>query len=262
MRRLIAQKRARPGDGQDMLAILLAAHDEDGSQFTEDDLLANVMLLFSAGHETTANALTWTLFLLAQHSAVMANLYDELDGHAPDGEELQRLPLLEQVIQESMRRLPAVPWIPRVVARPVEMGGYLCPAGTEVIVSLYHTHRISDLYTEPQRFRPERWQTAQPGPYGYAPFAAGSRTCIGASFAMVEMKIVLAMILQRFRLEPVPNHKVDRLITATLAPKGELPMVVRQDGQWQRGAESVRGNIRQMVTFPDTAMTQPKQLEP
>jgi len=217
-------------------------------------LLGHVGSPFAAGHETSGNALTWTLLLLSQHPQVASDLVDELEGELrgepPTVEQLGRLPLLENVLKESMRIIPPAPVTWRRAAHSIEVGGYEIPEGTEVYASIYETHHMPELYPEPERFDPGRWETTDPGTYEYIPFNAGPRRCIGASFAMMEIKVVLAVLLRRYRLESLPQ-KVDRFGFPVISPKGGLQMVVhRQDRRFGRGVGGIRGNVREMVKLP------------
>ena len=253
MRGIIRSKQASDRDNGDVLSMLIKARDaETGMTLSEDELLGHVSVIFSAGHETSANALTWTLFLLSQHPEVAADLLDELDtvlqGNAPTVEQLQQLPLLERVIKESMRILTPVPWNARVTSQPTVLGGYEIPTGTEIWASIYYTHRDSDIYPEPQKFNPQRWENLQVDNFQYNPFSAGSRKCIGAGFAMMEIKIVLAMLLQKFRFQCLPQQKITCKALIVLAPKGGLPMLIHhQDRDFSKGVGGLRGNIRGMV---------------
>jgi len=252
LKSMIEAKRAHGSDQGDVLSLLVHTVEEDGTKMSEDELIGQANLLFLAGHETTANALTWTLFLLAQHPEVMRDLYDELhgtlQGAAPQPAQLPRLPLLEQVIKESMRLLPPVPLLSRTCMEPVTLGKYPLPALTEIIISPYLTHREPELYPEPQRFLPRRWESIEPSAYEYLPFGAGSRMCLGAGFAMLESKIVLAMILQRYRLALTPDARIDRFLNITLSPQPGMPMLVHpQDRAFEKSRATVRGNIREMV---------------
>lgn len=255
MRRIIARRRAAGGDTGDVLSMLLAARDEEtGTALTEEEVVSHAGALFAAGHETTANSLAWTLLILSQHPKIAADLLDELDGvlqgDAPGIEQLEKLPLLENVIKESMRVIPVVPNVYRSPGEDVEVGGYVLPAGTEIMTSTYYTHHMPELYAEPEKFDPARWETINPTPYEYSPFSAGPRMCIGATFAMLEMKIVLAMLMQRFRLELPPAQTINRDGFVTMAPTGGLPMTVHaQDRQFTRGVGGVQGNVREMVTL-------------
>ncbi|MDQ3930389.1 MAG: cytochrome P450, partial [Chloroflexota bacterium] len=188
--RAMIRRRRTMGDGAtglDALSMLLQAHDEDGTRLTEDELVGHTTALFVAGHETTASALTWTLFLLAQHPQVLRDLLDELHGKlrgtAPTVEQLNDLPLLDAVIKESMRLLPPGLWFLRVNTAPTAFGQYDIPKGTSILWSPAVVHRRPDLYPEPNAFKPERWSAIDPSPYEYMPFGAGPRRCLGATFA-------------------------------------------------------------------------------
>ena len=237
--------------------MLLHTQDEEsGMQLTEDEILGHMGVFFAAGHETSANTLTWTLLLLAQHPQVAADLLDEVEGvlhgDPPTVEQLQRLPLLDRVVKESMRVLPSAPWNWRVLSQPTEFGGYTLPAGTEIFVSIYHTHHMPDLYPQPEVFDPGRWEHIAPSIFEYQPFSAGPRMCIGASFAIMEIKIILAMLLQRYRLQCLPRPTVNRSGLVVITPKGGLPMSIhQQDRQFTQGVGGIHGNIREMVTLPD-----------
>lgn len=243
----IAQKRTRPDD-TDVLAAMLHVRDEDGSKLSDDEMIGHAFALFVAGHETTSNALAWTVFLLNQHPRVAADLLDELDGvlrgAAPTLDQLSRLPLLEGVIKESLRLLPPAALGMRVTAEPTELGGYALPKDATVIYSEFITHRLPELYPEPDRFKPERWATTNRSTYEFLPFSAGPHMCIGWAFAMQELRIVLAMLMQRYRLAPVPGTRLG--VDIRMTPKPALPMrILPQDRQFQRVA--VRGGIHDLV---------------
>jgi cytochrome P450 len=257
MRELIARKRTAQGQARDVLSMLVQARDEEmGGGLSEDELLGHAGVIFAAGHETSSNALTWTLFLLSQYPQVAADLLNELEsvlhGQAPTVAQLAHLPLLERVIKESMRILSPVPWNGRVTSQPTELGGYFLPSGTEVFVSIYQTHQMPELYPQPEVFRPQRWETLNPTIYEYNPFSAGPRLCIGAGFAMMEIKIVLAMLLQRYRLQLIPKAKIDPVGMIVLSSKqGMLMQLHKQDHQFEQGISGPQGTIRQMVKLPD-----------
>ncbi len=251
LKAMIARKRSGNLAAQrDVIAMLIQARDEEGQGLNDAELIGQANVLFTAGHETSANTLTWTLFLLAQHPQVAADLHDELTsvlgGDAPTVEQLARLPLLERVIKESMRLLPPAVYTGRYSTAPFQMGPYRLPAEQSVVISHYITHHMPQLYPHPERFNPNRWLSCDPSPYEYLPFSAGPRMCIGATFAMMEIKIVLAMLLQRYRLTLRPNAQIDRRVTVTLTPKYGMPMLVApQDRCFVRNP--VRGNIHEMV---------------
>lgn len=252
IRELIARKRAQGANGDDVLSMLLQARDEEGGSMSDAELVGQTNILFVAGHETTTNTLTWTFLLLDQHPEVHGALLEELEGElkgaAPTIEQLERLPLLDRVVKESLRLLPPVPVSFRTSTGPFEMGGHSFPAETQLHYSPYITHRLPDLYPEPERFLPDRWLQADPPVYGYIPFSNGPRRCIGATMALLEAKLTLAMLLPRYRLSVVPGLRVDPLVRATMRPKGGLPMRIHtQDKHFERS--DVRGSIRDIVAL-------------
>jgi cytochrome P450 len=249
IRTLIARKRAAP-EGRDVLTALMRARDEDGNRLSDDDLIGQTNFLFMAGHVTTASALTWTLFLLAQHPTALSNVLDECDGKlhgaAPRMDQMDELPLLEAAIKESMRLLPPVIWWSRISAEPFHLGQYELPRGTQVIHSAFITHHLADCYSQPDRFLPERWLRNTPGPYEYIPFSAGPRMCLGSTFAMIEMKLALSILLQRYQFTLPARARVDFSGMMLSAPKRGLP--VRLDRRGGRAVRSeVRGSIRRVV---------------
>ncbi len=256
MRSIIALKQASGIHGEDILSVLLRIRaDETGLMLSEQELLGHIGLIFTAAHETSSNTLVWTLLLLSQFPNVTAQVLDELEsvlqGDAPTFEQLGRLVLLERVIKESMRLIPTSPLIWKVLTQDAEIGAYTLPAKTVVYNGVYHTQHMPELYPDPNAFQPARWETINPSIAEYSPFGGGSRMCIGASFAMMEMKIVLAMLLLRFRLQLVPNARVDRFGFVTITPKGGLQMVAhKQDRQFKQGVGGIQGNVRQMVHLP------------
>lgn len=256
IREIIAQKKAQSdGEGdQDALSILLHATDEDGGKLSDDELVGQVNLLFIAGHETSANALTFTLLLLSQHPAMMANVQDELEhvlrGDTPTVEQLGKMPLLDAVVKESMRLFPPAAMMNRFATAPFSANGYDFGQHTAVTLSQYITHRMPELYAHPRRFDPSRWEQIQPSAYEYFPFGAGSRMCIGAQFAMMEIKLALAMLLSRYRLALVPNSRLQRTLTVTLGVDGALPMTVHPQDRNFAGSKAVfSGKVRQMVDW-------------
>jgi cytochrome P450 len=250
---MIARRRSDPGRHSDVLSLLMEARDDENYRMSDIELVGQTTILFMAAFETVAAALTWTLFLVAQHPEVMHKLMNEfgavLNGGVPDVAQLGRLDYLDVVIKESMRILPPVPYTIHVTTRKVPLGPYALTHGARVISSHYLTHHLSHLYAEPERFRPERWKQIDPNQYEYLPFSAGPRTCIGAAFAVQFLKISLSMMLQRFRFAVVPGTRIDRIVRITMQPRRGLPMsIFDNDGKFV--ASEVRGQIREMVTLP------------
>jgi cytochrome P450 len=255
LRGVISAHRSIAADRDDILSELLATRDEadaDADALTEDELVGQLFLLFLAGHDTTKSAIAWTLFLPVQHPKVLADVLDELDrtlhGAPPRHDRPNALPLLSRVIKESLRLFPPAPFTGRMTVQPTELHGAALPAGTEVIISPYCLHRDPELYAEPLKFRPERWETLSRTPFEYAPFGAGPRTCIGAGFAMLELTTVLAMLLQRFGLELAPDARIDRKTTVVMTPRYGMPMILRPPGT-VAPVTRVRGNVHEMVSL-------------
>jgi len=252
IRAMLAERRATQTRGPDLLSLLLDTRDDDGVGLTDDELIGQTSFLCMAGHATTASALAWTLLLLDQHPAVAAAVLAELDvvlaGQPPGGPHTSQLPLLERVLKESLRLLPPVLWWSRVSTAACEVGPYRLAAGTRVGYSAFITHRRPELYSQPNRFRPQRWLEEPRGAYEYLPFSAGPRSCLGAAFAMLEMKLVLAVILQRVGLRLRPGARVDRGGLMISQPRPGLPMIVGwRDPSPTRAA--VQGSIRSLVDF-------------
>lgn len=250
VRELIRARQAGPRGAPDVLGRLTQAVDGQGARFTDDELVGQAAFLFMAGHATTASALAWTLLLLCAHPAVTRDLVDELDGVlgglAPDAEKLTALPLLDRVVRESLRLLPPVMWWGKTAAGDVDLGPYRLAAGAQVIFSPYITHRLAELYPDPDRFRPGRWLTLRPGPYEYLPFSAGPRGCLGAGFALMEVKLVLAVLLQRCRPELRPGARIDCGGLMVSQPRPGLPVTLA--GPAGRGPDiELRGGIRHLV---------------
>ncbi|WP_028776083.1 cytochrome P450 [Shimazuella kribbensis] len=249
IRAMIARKRLET-NATDVLASLVQARDEDGTQLSDEELVGHAFTLYVAGHETTANALTWSIFLLSQHPNILTNLLEELDGvlkgSDPTLEKLASLSLLDGVIKESLRLLPPAGIGVRITSRSCELGGFTIPKGTNVFFNQMITHRLPDLYEEPDRFKPERWSSIKRSPYEYLPFSAGQHMCIGWNFATQEMKVVLARLLQRFRFALIPGSKISP--NMMMRPIHGMPMkVVLQDGNFSK--TSVKGKINQYVNL-------------
>ncbi len=192
----IAARRAGDHDRDDVLTMLLDARDEEGEALTDIELRDELMTLLLAGHETTATALSWTLERLVRNPKVLERLQEEIRD--PGEEEAY----LDATIKESLRLRPVISAVGRYLTEPLELGGRLIPAGVHVNPSIYLLHRRPDLYPEPEAFRPERFLDRTPGTYEWIPFGGGVRRCLGASFALYEMRVVLRTILERTTLVP------------------------------------------------------------
>ena len=225
--RMIADRRRTPGDRVDLLSILLQAQDaDDGSRMTDRQVRDEVMTLFLAGHETTAVALSWTWYLLAQHPEVDARLADELGavlaGRPPTVADLPALRYTEMVVKESMRLYPPAYGIARQAAKPTEVAGQAMRAGAFVIMPTWVVHRDVRWFDKPDEFRPERWDgdgARRLHRFAYFPFGGGPRQCIGNTFAMMEAILVVAAIAQRFRVALVPGQSVIPAPYITLRPE-------------------------------------------
>ncbi|MGA2419285.1 MAG: cytochrome P450 [Candidatus Acidiferrum sp.] len=224
--RIIAERRRSRHDTGDLLSMLLAARDEDGSRMTDQQLRDESITLFLAGHETTANALSWTWWLLAQNPAAEKRLHAELDAvlgrRAPTFDDVAKLKYTENVLTESLRLYPPAWGTARVAIEDHEIGGYKVPKGTGVSLAQWVMHRDPRWFDAPEEFRPERWEDglAKRLPrFAYFPFGGGPRQCIGNTFALMEATLVLATIAQRYRFRLVPGHAVVPLASITLRPR-------------------------------------------
>ena len=231
---LIAARRRAGTGGGGILDCLLGARDEEtGEPIDDTQIRDEVVTLMLAGHETSANALAWTLYLLATHPEVEARLTQELDAHlsgAPaTAADLPSVPYLKQVVQESMRIYPPDWGYSRRAEREAEIGGHVLPAKAYVAVVPYALHRHPEFWPHPERFDPDRFhpnRTRARHSYCYLPFGAGPRTCIGAGLAMLETQLVLAQIVQRFKVRVVPEHPVETVARVTLNPRYGLPVTL------------------------------------
>ena len=231
--RMINERRANEKDEGDLLSMLLKARDEDGSQMNDRQLRDEVMTLFLAGHETTALTLSWTWYLLGLHPEVECRFHAEIDEVLGDRvatmTDLAQLKVTEQILKESMRLYPPAYGLGREAIDDCEIGGYSVPAGTQVFMFQWATQRDPRFFGEPLEFKPERWTAefeSQLPKYAYFPFGGGPRACIGASFAMMEMVLVLATIGQQCRLKLVPGHPVETYPAMSLRPKNGVQVIV------------------------------------
>ncbi len=240
--RIIAERRTSGEDRGDLLSMLLMAQDEegDGGRMTDLQVRDEAMTLFLAGHETTAIALTWTWYLLAQHPEIEAKLYAELQDvlaqRPPAVEDFPRLIYTRMVLAESMRLFPPAYVFGRMAVDDYQIGPYYAPAGATLLVSPYILHRMARFYSEPLRFMPERWTAeaeSERHKFAYIPFGGGPRICIGEGFAWMEGVLVLAALAQHWKLRLVPNHPIELQPLITLRPKFGMKMKLerrRRDG--------------------------------
>lgn len=234
--RVIRERREKGTEEGDLLGMLLAVQDEegDGSRFSDAQVRDEAMTLFLAGHETTANALTWTFHLLSQHPEVEARFHAELaevlQGRPPTFEDVPRLKYTEMLFAEAMRLRPPVWAFGRQALQDFELGGYLIKQDSLLILSPWVMHHDPRWWPEPDRFDPLRFspeQKAGRNKFTYFPFSHGPRNCIGEPFAWMEGALILATLGQAWRLERVPEHPVVLDPLFTLRPKHGLKMVAR-----------------------------------
>jgi cytochrome P450 len=233
--RFIKERRASSEQWDDLLSLLLHAHDEEGDRMTDQQVRDEAMTLFLAGHETTALALAWTGYLLAQHpeaeEKLRAELRAVLGDRAPTVADLPRLPYAERVVLESMRLYPPAWAIGREALHDTEIGGYPVRKGTTLFMSQWVTHRDPRWFDEPERFHPDRWAggLAQRLPkFAYFPFGGGPRLCIGNTFALMEAVLVVATIFRQFRYELVPGHPVTLAPAMTLRPRDGVRVMLHR----------------------------------
>ena len=233
--RIIEERRLGGGDRGDLLSMLLLAVDEEGDRtgMTNEQLRDEMMTLFLAGHETTANALTWAWHMLSQNPEVERRLHEEVDavlggGRLPAAEDFAALRYTEMVVAETMRLYPPAWAIGRLAVEDHEVGGYRVPRGSLVLVCQYVMHRDARFFPDPERFDPERWtpeaKAARPQ-FSYFPFGGGQRRCIGEGFAWMEAVLMLATLARRWRLRAAPGASVQAYPRITLRPKGPVPMI-------------------------------------
>jgi cytochrome P450 len=226
---LVARRRAEPAATPDLLELALAARDDDGSSFDEAALADELATLLLAGHETTATALGWAWYALAQNPEVEAKLHAELDevlgDRDPEPDDLSRLRYTGAVFSETLRLYPPASAFGRRVLEACDVGGYALEVGAGVVISPYVVHRNPRYYPEPERFRPERFEENDRPEFAYVPFGGGARRCIGDAFARMEGVLVLATLARRFRFERVDAAPIG-IASATLRPARPILMRV------------------------------------
>lgn len=233
--RMIDERRKSGHDRGDLLSMLIQARDDegDGKGMTDVQLRDESMTIFLAGHETTANALTWTWYLLSQNPVVEAKFHEEIDrvlgGRSPGFEDYPALRYTEMVFAESMRLYPPAWIIGRRALSDYRIGDYVAPARSILLMSQYIVHRNPNYFPDPLRFDPERWTPAEKEKrpqFSYFPFGGGPRLCIGEQFAWMEGVLVLAAVAQRWRMRMVSGHPVELEPTVTLRPRHGMRMTI------------------------------------
>lgn len=247
--RLIEQRRLAGEDRGDLLSMLLLAQDTevDGGGMTDEQLRDELMTIFLAGHETTANALTWTWYLLSQNPEAEARLHEEIDrvlaGRLPDFDDVAKLKYTEMVLAESMRLYPPAWALGRLAIEDFEIGGYVVPRKSLVLMSQYVMHRDPRYFAEPLKFDPERWtpEARESRPqFSYFPFGGGPRRCIGEGFAWMEGILLIATIAREWQMRLVPNHPVVLKPVITLRPKHGMRMTLIRRQAQEAGAGPLR----------------------
>ena len=237
---MIRERRESDQTYADLLWLLLQAkyegeEGEDAARMSDEQVRDEVVTLYFAGHDTTAAALTWTLFLLSHNPAVEARFHTELDevlgGRPAAMADLPHLPLTDQIVTESLRLYPPLWALGRMAYEPVSIGGFRIPPGVTVMTCPVVTHRDPRWFEQPDDFRPQRWteEFRQQLPrFAYFPFGGGPSQCIGEGIAWMEMKILLATLCQRWRFRHDLKHKAEMLPRVTLLPKGGMPATVER----------------------------------
>ncbi|RPI32684.1 MAG: cytochrome P450 [Chloroflexota bacterium] len=231
---LITNRRKSGEDNGDLLSRLILARDQEtGEGMTDQQVRDEVMTIFLAGHETTANALAWTWYLLSQHPEVEETIEAEIEvlsgGRPPTFEDISRLEYTNQVFSEALRLYPPAWMFVRHAVEDDVIGGYRVPAGMMLMISPYVTHRLPDVWEQPERFDPDRFspERSKDRPrFSYYPFSGGPRVCIGNNFATVEALLIMARVVQCYRLRLVPGYRVEARPIATLQPHPGVLMQV------------------------------------
>jgi cytochrome P450 len=213
------RKEANLDERDDILSMLMQARDEDGAPLSDEQLRNELLTVLVAGHETSASALAWTLERVVRHPDVLARLQDEADANEGAHD------YADAVAKEALRLRPVLPLVVRRLTEPLELHGYELPAGTTVGPCIYLAHRRPDVYPDPHEFRPERFLESPAGTYTWIPFGGGVRRCVGASFALFEMRTVLQTLIARLHLEPAdpsPERILRRSIFLSPSRAGRL----------------------------------------
>jgi cytochrome P450 len=244
IQRFIEHRRRTRQDTGDLLSMLLQAQDDDGSAMTDRQLRDEVMTLFLAGHETTANALTFALYLLAEHPQAKAAVQQEVDsalaGRLPGLNDLPAMTFTEQVIKETLRLYPAAPAVARSPYQDLQLGGFTVCRDATMQISMWAMHRSRRYWSQPNAFLPERFSPENEKTiprYAYLPFGAGPRVCIGNQFAMMEARLLLATIVSRYDFAMAPGATLEVEQLMTLRPRSSVRMVLRQREQARQAVQ-------------------------
>lgn len=229
---IIRDRRNRQGEKSgDLVSMLIGVRDDDGNQMTDEQLHDEVLTFLLAGHETTALAVSWALYLLGQNGEAGGRLQDEVDrvlaGRPAAIGDIPSLAFGEKVIKETMRLYPPAWSVARTAVNDFELDGYKIPSGANIVMSQWIMHRDSRFFPDPDKFDPDRWDTPachNLPRFAYFPFGGGPRQCIGASFAVTEVLLVLAAVVRRFQLVPVDHQPVAPVPSLTLRPKDPIRM--------------------------------------
>ncbi|MEX2170406.1 MAG: cytochrome P450 [Pirellulales bacterium] len=257
---MIRRRRRETGGRHDVLSLLVRSHDEEGG-LTDEELVGQACVLFGAAHMTTSHSLTWTLLLLAQHPEIARQLWTEstlspssvLGGGArgggiPDSGTAE--PLVDRIIRESMRVLPASAYSQRINDVAVKLGPFDLPRGTPIVFTPLVTHHLAEFYPEPERFDPDRWLTIRPSAYEYIPFGGGPRLCIGGPLAMEILRTTLPRIAAKFSLAVEPGVEINAEVCGTmLNPAGPVPMRLTPAGTGY-ATQEIHGNVNELCEFP------------
>lgn len=220
------ERRRHGAGGDDMASAMLAAHDAAGARLSDEEIRDQLVTMILAGHETTASSITWALLCLQEHPAALATLVRELDASRRDvpDEQLAKLPYLQAVCCETLRVRPVIPVVSRELQRPFRLRQQTLPAGVFVTPCAYLAHRRPDAFADPLAFQPERFLDRRYSPYVYFPFGGGVRHCMGMSFALLEMQVVLGTLLRAFEFAPLGTaaRPVRRAVTIVASGGGKM----------------------------------------
>jgi len=221
---------------RDLLDLMMDSQNEDGAVLNNEELCNHTKTFLLAGYETTSTCVLWTMYTLAEYTTIQEKLAEEIirvigKDRKPTVDDLDKMPYLSKVIRESLRYRPPIPFVSRHVAEDVTLCDYLLPKGTQLIVNIYHQHHYSPVWVNPEKFDPDRWETNEETDTNallgsYIPFLLGARNCIGSKFAMLEVSVMLAMILQKLRFEREPGvPEVTARMRISLVPHEQIRLL-------------------------------------